>query len=237
MKDMNTIDGFKSLISSSGGLARSNLYLVSLPQITTSRGETFNGIDLNILCKSTQLPGRQIISQTREIGLEKSHIAYGFMVDDIQLTFHVMNDYKIKRYFEAWQNLAINNGRYEVGYYNDYAKDMNVKQLRKGLSLPVYKNTLDFLDDVPSNIKNRLPDIGPIDLSQGQIDLSLVTKESIVYDCQLVGAFPTSITSIDLSNEPNGLVELTVSISYTNWFSNNVKASGITDILAKFGIF
>ena len=236
MSFMLGVDDFKAKISSSGGMARSNLYMVELPSMP---GTDFAPYDLNIICKSTQLPGRQILTHERQIGSEKSYVAYGHAVEDITLTFHVMNDYKIKKYFEKWQDLAITNNAYEIGYFNEYAKTISVKQLRRGISIPIWKNTLDFLNKVPSNILNRLPSIGPIDLSQGEIDLAIVTGELIMYDCRLVGAFPTSITSIDMADaNVNGLVELTVSLSYTNWYNRDTENSSvISQILAKFGIF
>jgi hypothetical protein len=118
-------------------------------------------------------------------------------------------------------------------------KEVEIHQLKKGLSLPIYKTNIDFLDDIPSNIKNRLPNIGPIDLAQGEIDLSFITGELISYSCILRNAFPTSIVSIDLAdNTTDGLIELSVSLSYTNWYDKKLSAlSGFTGLLAKFGIF
>lgn len=246
------VDDFKAHIHSSGGLARSNLYMVELPPIEVP-GVTMASYDLNIICKSTQLPGRQILTHERKIGVETVKVAYGFSVDDITLTFHVMNDYKIKKYFDAWMELSIENNSYGVGYHKNYAKNMAVKQLRKGLSFPIWKNNIDFLDDVPSNIKNRLkipdiPGLGEtgnrrlneiIDLSQGEIDITLVGSDAIMYDCRLRDAFPTSVTSIDMGDgNANGLVELTVAISYTNWYNRKLEESvTLGSILAKLGIF
>lgn len=242
---MHDIDDFKSLVSQSQGLAKSNLFLVQLPSIKREDGSTvLSGIDLSVLCKASQLPGRQLLTHTRQIGLEHSHIVHGYGVEDVNLTFHVMNDYKVKEYFELWQNLAVDNNTKDVGYFNDYAKNVTIKQLKKGLSLPIYKKNLGFLDKVPSNIKNRLPDIeipgiGGIDLSQGEIDIGLVTNDQVMYECKLVGAFPTSITSIDLADaNANGLVEISVGLSYTNWI--NVKLdeqAGLAGTLARIGTF
>lgn len=238
------VDQLKSAISKGGGLARSNLYLVQLPALDTKGiggliAPEFNAYDMNILCRSTQLPGRQILTHERHIGHQRSHIAYTYGVEDITLTFHVLNDYKIKKYFEVWQSLAVNNDNYELGYYKEYAKPVTIKQIRKGISIPIYKNDIGFLEDIPSNIRNRLPRIGPIDLSQGQIDLSFITSEMVMYECRLDGAFPTSMASIDLSdNNVNGLTELSVQLSYTNWYNKELESqTGLAGILAKYGIF
>ena len=230
----NFIDDFKGLVTQSGGLARSNVYSVALPlSIGTPIGSTgalggnditkklgLDGKTMNMLCKSTMLPGRQLISHDRQIGMNKKKIAYGFAVDDITLTFHVMNDYKIKSYFDAWMNAAINKGSYEAGYYDDYVADVRIKQLRKGIGIPLFKKDVGgIFDDIPSNIKNRLPTIGPFDLSQGEISLALITGDLVMHEVQLVDCYPTSMNSITLSDgDANGLVELTVQLSYRDWY-------------------
>jgi len=38
-----------------------------------------------------------------------------------------------------------------------------------------------------------------------------------VYSVQLIDAFPTTVTSIDLNNELDGLVQVTAQFSYTRW--------------------
>jgi hypothetical protein len=235
-----SVDAFKGLISKAGGLARSNLFLVQLPNIQID-GEVFATYDYNILCKSSQLPGRQIMSTPRDMGLERTLVANNYDINDVNLTFRVMNDYKIKKYFDTWQSLAISQqGDWKsVGYFKHYAKDVTIKQLRKGLSYNIYKNNLDFMDDIPSNIKNRLPTIGPIDLSQGEIDLSIITPQYVSYEVVLRNAYPTSIVAIELSDDDaNAIIELHVSLSYTNWYTESKGAlSKIGDVLAKFGIF
>jgi hypothetical protein len=255
------IEDFKGLVQQSGGLARSNVYSVELPlAVGTSFGANgpspgiggdiskLIGLDLNtinMLCKSTQLPGRQILSHDRIIGNHKSKVAYGYAVDDVTLTFHVMNDYKIKSYFEGWMNKTVNNSTYEAGYYNEYVSDIRIKQLRKGIGIPVYQKDLDFLQDIPSNIRNRLPsDIGPVDLSQAEIQLAFITEDLIMYECVLQDAYPTSMNSITLSDgEQNGLVELTVQMSYRNWVAPQFEQkqgdifAAIGTVLDGIGIF
>ena len=53
-------------------------------------------------------------------------------------------------------------------------------------------------------------DIGPI-----SFDLDLFAAS--IYSVELLDAFPTTINSIELSNEADGLVEMSVQFSFTNW--------------------
>jgi|TARA_A100001015_G_C14921310_1_gene684438 hypothetical protein len=190
---MDTIDQFKSLVSSKGGVARANVFRVrlpSLPGVASSR-------DISLLCKDVQLPGRQILTNERRIGLQFEKVAYGYAIQDINMTFHVMNDYGIKRYFETWQDLAVNQTSLEVGYYNDYTFQIVIDQLKKGVTLPTYSfgNFLDLF--TPRTVT--------------------VANDQIIYSCQLANAFPTTMNAIQLNNDQDGIVELNVQLSYKNW--------------------
>ena len=58
----------------------------------------------------------------------------------------------------------------------------------------------------------------PIDKIFGiNIDLDIRTRDSIVYECKLLDAFPTTMNAIELSNELDGLVQLNIQLSYRNW--------------------
>lgn len=206
MAEATQIEQLKSTISNSGGIARPNLYKVFLPSLSN---EGKFSEKMNVLCKASQLPGRQILTLDRMIGMNKAKVAYGYAIDDITLTFYVTNDYAVKQYFETWMNRTIDNSAYEANYYNDYVQDVVVAQLIKGKTLTTGgfgAGGLFGTDGVGGIIGEILN------------GFSLETKaEEISYECLLEDAYPTTMTSIDLSNELDGLVELTVQLSYRNW--------------------
>ena len=191
------VDDFKSLVSSKGGLARSNLFSVTFPAIP---GGSPTNREINLLCKDVVLPGRQITTRERTIGLTTRKMAYGYLVDDVSMTFHVMNDYGIKEYFEAWQNLAVDQDTYEVGYKSDYAKEVVINQIRKGSGGAVLAT-------------NQLVD------------------DQIVYSCKLLEAFPTTMNAIQLNNELDGILELNVQLSYTNWIGTSVRKAAANELI------
>lgn len=166
---MLQIEEFKSAIRT--GLARSNLFQVNLPTIAGSPLTT--AAERNLLCKATNLPGRQIVTNERMIGMKAEKMPYAFLQDDVSMTFHVTNDYALKRYFEAWQALIIDPDTYELSFKNEYARQVKIHQLDH----------------------------------QG----------FIIYTCNLLEAFPTTMNAIELNNEPNGLVEINVQLSYRDW--------------------
>lgn len=122
------IDDFKSLVSQKGGLAQSNRFKVILPQIP---GSPLDTEQLNILVREVTLPGRQMTSVERTIGLQQQKVAYGYAVAEISLTFVLLNDYGVRKHMERWQNLVVDQQTFEVGYYNDYVKPVKIYQQDK----------------------------------------------------------------------------------------------------------
>lgn len=227
---VESIDRLKSLISNKNGLARSNLFRVKLPSIPGASSE-----EMNILCKDVSLPGRQIVTNERRIGMELAKVPYGYAVTDISLTFHVLNDYGVKEYFETWQNLAVNQNRYEVGYQKSsigspgYARDVIIEQFRKVPRLP-RRFTNEFRDE--NGLTQFLPRLSDIDLVQNIFGLQDQINDLVVYKCRLIDAFPTTLNGIQLNNELDGVVELNVQLSYTNWDSPFVLSpSNVKDAL------
>lgn len=187
---MPSINELKALASRKGGFAQSSQYLVKLPSLGF-----YDTRDLNLLCKNVVLPGRQILTSDRRIGIKDQKVAYGFALDAISMTFQVLNDYGVKTYFELWQQSIIDQRNFVARYKKDYAKDIQICQLRKGFA-------------IDTDLK-----LGPFNL-----DIDIFKSENVVYECTLMNAFPTTLTEIALSNE-GSLVEFTVSFEYDNWKS------------------
>jgi hypothetical protein len=184
------INQLKSVVSKGRGFASANQFMVTLPSLGG-----YDTRDLNVLCTNVNMPGRQIMTQERLIGIKGRKMPNGFASDDVSMTFHVMNDYTIKKYFEEWQNKVISQDSFEVAYTNEYAEDVTITQLKKGTAF-------DF----------------PIDKIFGiDIDIDIRSKESIMYQVKLLDAFPTTMNAIEFNNEQDGLVKLNVQLSYKNW--------------------
>ena len=193
---MASIEQLKSVVSRSGGIARNNLFTMVLPSIS---GVSINPEELNVLCRDVQLPGRQILSNERRIGMQLEKVAYGYAVTDVSATFLCLNDYGVKDYFEAWQNITLNQDTYEVAYKNEYAAPIKIYQLAKNKltrSVNLYNtNILDILN----------------------VGLNLNFRTDVVYGCELIDAYPTTINALQLNNELDGVLELNVQFSYKNW--------------------
>jgi len=226
-----SVEQFKAMLSAERGLASANMYRVILPTLsgkTKMNGQKVEGYSnetINLICKATALPGRQILTMDRQVGMNTTKVAYGFAVPPISLTFQCTNSYLIRRYFEDWQQLAITNtqgAQFHAGYFDDYTQNLRIAQIRKPESFAVKNFDLGFDLDLDPVIRDALPTIGGVDLgdlSEGRFDIAIVGEENIVYECLLENAFPVSMTEISFSNEADQVSEFTVSLEYKNWYN------------------
>ena len=200
----NSIEDIKALVNTKLGFARPNKFLVTLPTVGVGGG-LLNGIigafsgmgggasprELNILCSNATMPAKQILTNDRRIGMEFQKVAYGYAVDDVSMTFYLMNDYGIKDYFDSWRSTILDEFGQASNYKNEYAKTVTIHQLRQPL-------------------KGFSKQVGPIRFNAG-------LGGGSVYSVDLLEAFPIASSAIELNNELDGLVQLTVTFAYTNW--------------------
>lgn len=185
-----SVDTFKANIRQ--GMAMTNLYRVILPSLPGA-----NSTQINALCKATNMPGRQILTQDRQMGMKMQKVAYGYASDDVTLTFHLLQDYGVKTYIDTWQSLAINQDDQRANYKKEYSYDVVIQQLRK-----------DAIIDLGFNVN-----LGIL----GNFGADIITPDQVSYTCILEDAFPTTMNAIDFSNDADQMGELSVQLSYSNW--------------------
>ena len=127
----SSIEQLKGAIA--GGAARANRYKVILPSRFGADPNTSN-----ILCRATNVPGRQILTNDRNIGMITQKMPYAFLSEDVNMTFLLTNDYSMRTYFEAWQQAIVGFDTYELNYKSDYAQDVISQQLNHGDNSVVY---------------------------------------------------------------------------------------------------
>jgi hypothetical protein len=211
-----SIEDLKGQIGNSGGLAKGNQFMVTLPQIESFK---MDARELNLFCTVATLPGRQIMSIDHAIGTTNRKFANGYATTDMTMTFLVANNHLVRQYFENWQNEAHNQLNRTVGYFDDYTYPVTITTMERGLRLSIIKKQLGFTDKIPSFLKNRLPKLGPIDLAQGELDAGASFEMKKTYQCTLLECYPTSLTDQQLGNGEEGVLELSVQLSFTDWES------------------
>ena len=186
---MASIEDLKGKLTSKNGIAAANQYRVELPRFGGASSRT-----LDVVCKEVNMPGKQVLTLDRQMGIFQEKVANGFAIEEVTMVFHVLNDYGVKKWFDSWQKTIVaDNGSMQgfVAYKNDYVKSIKIHQLRK----PIARFGFDL----------------------GPFDINFDAFGSTIYSVELIEAFPTTLTSIALSNDPDGLVEVSITFSYTKW--------------------
>ena len=203
-----SIDTMKSTINRRGGVARGNRYAVYIthpskgmnsflkfdPATLLSNLISGDGVNLGdfisdprdmfLLCQSASLPGKRITTTEATHNHNRTKKPYSMMTEEVTMSFLLTNDYYVKRYFDMWQNMIIDDSgdHYKTMYKRDYSTDVTIQQL---------STSNDFIPG---------------------------------YSIQLLNAYPIQVSSVELSNGGDGLLEVSVTWEYDNW-----KTVGLTD--------
>ena len=153
-------DRFRAQFEIGLGYASPNRFEVELPGINgmarpggeTITEDTTDGEMRNMLCTAANIPGKNIETTTRQIGIEKRAIATGHSMPNVLLTFYLTNTYSMKNYWDLWQECVTGNnenGAMFVGYAVNYVKDIVLRQYTRN-ARKAYKITL--IDAFPINV-------------------------------------------------------------------------------------
>jgi hypothetical protein len=202
------IDDFKSTIGKHQGLARNNRFLIfmrppaqsilniDLENIAISalsgnfkaKSLVNDPRDIALLCDSTSLPGRQI--QT----MDAPHLGFRntikhptqYFNEDIEFTFHLTNDYYMKKMFDKWMGLIINKETFMKNYDEVYMTDITIQQLNAE-NMPVYGVKL----------KNAFPiTMGGIELNNSGTETSKLSITFTYEDFEPTGGISSTFGGI-----------------------------------------
>ena len=155
----STIDDFKATIGKRAGLAKTNKFVVIMtPPFKTFINTDIQGLvsqalsgniglndiindprDIAVLCESCSLPGRQITTLEYEDEGYRNQVKvpYSYINEDVTFTFHLTNDYYVKKVFEQWIATVVNQEEHTVSLYGDVGCDVIIQQLDHR-NIPVY---------------------------------------------------------------------------------------------------
>ena len=184
----HTIDDFKATIGKRGGLARPNRFVVIMtPPDQSFINTDWQGLasqalsgnlgwndlindprDIAMLCKTAQFPGRQLntLEVERDGFRNQVKVPYNYTNEDITLTFHMTNDYYMKKVMDKWINYVFDEVNHVVGYKKGeggYGKDLIIQQLDQN-NYPIYG--LKFLNAFPTSFNSIALDNSASDTTQ-----------------------------------------------------------------------
>ena len=144
-----TVDQFKSMVTAHSGLARGNRFniIITPPNssllnldvsniLTSALSGSFklkslinDPRDMALLCVSCSIPGLQIDSFTDQSSvIQDNKLPYGYTKEDVSCSFHLTNDYYVKKMFDKWQALVIGSD-HRINYQNEFSSTITIQQL------------------------------------------------------------------------------------------------------------
>lgn len=142
-----TLDEFRAVISSAGGLQRTNRYVFNVPlpeflretliedfsmkNVMANLGmNVFDGT-LGLLCNSIQVPGKSLNTSRIKIGGQTRTVPMNYNWDNVTATFIDTTNSIIYNTFYNWID-GINNPITNTGkFYDDFVKDLRLDYLSK----------------------------------------------------------------------------------------------------------
>lgn len=218
MLKLGTIDEFKSVVQEGGGVAKGNLFFVKFPTI-----QGITAYDLGLLCNDVALPTRQMNAIERDIGVIKQQVVYGFTNPSVSMTFRVLNDQKVREYFERWQQYILptydeGEARLEARFPDQYVAPIHIYQLKRAQSFPLFSKQFDVK-------------LGPINLNLDiDLDIGQVAPLS-TYHWHLDRAYPISQTASNLSDAEGDISTLTIEFAYKSWRSEKLDGKQSSSII------
>jgi hypothetical protein len=104
----------------------------------------------DLLCDAVNLPGKQITTNPRTIGMVTQELPYAFVVDPVTLIFYLDAAYSARNYFDAWQQKIIGTDTYEVAFKETFVEDLVIQQLDKEDESVIY--SVKLLDAFPKTV-------------------------------------------------------------------------------------
>lgn len=192
----NSFTEFRDWIRSGGAEpARSNLYsvFVGLPRCVRAAGfsefRTWTEY-VNFAADDVTVPSRQITTaQVKDFGMQRNY-ATGQVNSPITISFLVTKDLMMRHVFELWMNSAAGDQENRTSFYDQYTTNIIIQKWELGSNV-VYKDHRD------PRIQQRL--------------------NRCTGAWQMIGAFPTNISVMQLNNEATSLMKMDIEFSYERY--------------------
>ena len=176
-----------------------------------------SGDTLNVLCKDVEIPGKQIMTLDRNVGIQNEKVVSGFATSDLNMSFYMTNDYGPRKYFDKWMSDMLDEETGNIqwkkgldGTKGGFAKTITIHQLSK----PQARVGFDL----------------------GILDINFDLLGNSIYSVQLEDAFPITQNAISL-NSQGSIVELQVNFAYTKWTVKKDARGKLADLIdANVGI-
>ena len=141
----NTI---RALLDSQGGIAYNDKYLVTLnkPPGFDLPGGMGMRKRLTMLCDTATLPTKSLATFEKTIYGPVKAMPYRMTFTEASMSFIMTDGMNEKKYFDAWQNKIVDEKSGNLGFFDDYVCDINIKKFGRDAgsigNTPTYEVTL-----------------------------------------------------------------------------------------------
>ena len=126
-----------------------------LQNLSVGTESLLNSRDISLRCESVTLPGINLstIQDTNIYGPTRDIVDGITYAEEVAMSFQASSDLEERVFFERWQKNAFNLQTWNVGYYDDYARDSKIMVTKLSVSgLPVYKH--EYLEVYPKTVSS-----------------------------------------------------------------------------------
>tara|TARA_Y100000816_G_C26006102_1_gene525812 strand:- start:132 stop:761 length:630 start_codon:yes stop_codon:yes gene_type:complete len=176
---MSALDEFISSFSKYGGHALTNRFEVEINAPRQAIPEASSDRHVSFRVESFTMPGKNIRTVTNETVYGPTYeMAQGLTyAEDITMSFFLSAEHFEREYFLRWQDFVIKPNNYNLEYYKEYVRPINVFQLGKNGQRMA---GLRLNECFPKTV-------GPLEMSSANIDIakqevSFVFKDFVFID-------------------------------------------------------
>ena len=148
-------DTLKATLLAKGGIAYNDKYIVIITKPPLGGADLPGGIDmrrqLSLLCDTATLPTKSLATYEKSIYGPVKAMPYRMTFTEASMSFIMTDGMTEKKYFDAWQNKIVDQDSGNIGYFDDYVVNINIKKfshIAEGSTDPTYE--VDLIDAWPS---------------------------------------------------------------------------------------
>ena len=120
----------KTLLNHHGGIAYNNKYMVTInkPPAFELPGGAQMREHLSMLCDTVSLPTKSLATYEKQIHGPVKAMPYRMTFTEASMSFIMTDSMEEKKYFDAWQNKIVDEKSGNLGFFDDYVCDINIKK-------------------------------------------------------------------------------------------------------------
>ena len=148
MASIFSVDTLKAEINNLGGFAKNNKFSVVISAPSGIPALRNNGMlrRLSFFCDTVSLPTKSLATFEKTIYGPVKAMPYRMTFTEASMSFIMTDGMNEKKYFDAWQNKIVDEKSGNLGFFDDYVCDINIKKFGRDAgsigNTPTYEVTL-----------------------------------------------------------------------------------------------